>query len=250
MNVYLIRNGKVEDDLYTGVYEYTKQTHSIYQFYIEDLAIEIDLKDEIRKLLNSDKKFHESLKFQSEMLYSITDYNKRSEIEQYSWEDLLSPCEKFRKKKNLSDNDVVIVLTDKGNHENWFTGFDKKGKRNYFVHTELWDYYFDGDLRYPIAYQVVTILLKQSIFPSTHELLNSFHDESRGCFMDFCKNKEEIMLKMRTADICSSCQTKIEQANLPYLQIKYSFDIFESIRKQMLLKERYRITKLPGTILI
>ena len=55
---------------------------------------------------------------------------------------------------------------------------------------------------------------------------------------------------MRTADICTSCQAKIEKAHLPYLQIKYTFDIFESIRKQMLLKERYRITKLPGTILI
>jgi hypothetical protein len=251
MNVHIIRNGSVSDNLYTGVFEYLKQISGPYNFIIQDEPIEIDIQDEIKRLHNSEPGFHIASKvefYKSEKVEVLS--NRRVQIEQYSWEDLLSPCSKYRNKNNVPDKDIVIVLSKKGNHHNWFFGFDKSGIKNYFVHAELWDYYTESDFRYPIAYMTASVLLSQSLFSGPKELLEGYHKDNRGCFMDFCEKKEDVMIKMRTADICMDCQKRIEEYQIPYNQLKYTFDLFENIRKQILLKERYKILKPSSSILV
>ena len=69
------------------------------------------------------------------------------------------------------------------------------------------------------------------------------HYESKGCMMDFCKDKSEVMLKLRTADVCRDCQKLIFNKKIPHLQLRYTFDIMESIRRQLLYKDRYELLK-------
>ena len=87
---------------------------------------------------------------------------------------------KYRKKHDLKKEDIVILLTDIGNHRNWFTGYDESGASNFFVHTQMWDYYIDGDIRYPISYQIAYCCLKMGCFklPSnySHHSINRVGD--------------------------------------------------------------------------
>jgi hypothetical protein len=250
MNVYLIRTGDVDDDLYTGVNEFLKQKLGPFNFYIKDDVQEISISDEVKTLRGKSEKYHKKEEVLYEMMAPKLSYVSERDIVQYSWADLLSPCKAFRKRDSVSDKDVVINLTSHGNYHNWFTGFDEKGAYNYFVTSNVWDYYTDGDCRYPIAYLISSLLLKQYMFDKPKQALDAMHKKSRGCMLDFCEQKHEIMLKMRTADICNDCQTIITNAQVPFLVIRYTLDIMEDIRRQLLMKDRYGMLKSRGTLLV
>ncbi len=68
--------------------------------------------------------------------------------------------------------------------------------------------------------------------------------------MDFCERKEEITLKMRTADICSDCQKHIQKSEVSFQYIRYMLDIMEAIRKQLLFKERYGMLKQSASLFV
>jgi hypothetical protein len=253
VNIHLIRTGNVDDITYTGVYEFLKQTSGPYNFFIQDIPEEIDeLDDDVKIVKIGDEGFHiqEKMKMNMDSEIEAVSYSRIERLEQYSWNDLLAPCKKYRKKHALKTEDIVILLTDIGNHRNWFTGYDESGASNFFVHTQMWDYYIDGDIRYPISYQIATLLLKNGMFQTPKQLFSSFHKKSRGCMMDFCERKEEITLKMRTADICSDCQKHIQKAEVPFQYIRYTLDIMEAIRKQLLFKERYGMLKQSASLFV
>ena len=240
MNIHLIRNEGVEDSLYFGVHEFLQHIPGPYTFLVNEEPEEITITDEVRLLKRSEKKFHEQEYMSPSM--SIPEFSKRVEL--ISWENILGACRTFRKAEKKKKEEPIVMLTDYGNYKNWFSGFDK-GERNYFIHAEEWDSFVDGDPRYPIAYQVVTLLLKQEMFADSDELLKGMHQESIGCVMDFCKNKHEIGLKMRTADICADCQQKIRDRNVPHAQLRYAFDMMEAIRRQLLFRERFTTLRKP-----
>jgi hypothetical protein len=252
VNIHLIRTGNVDDITYTGVYEFLKQTSGPYTFYIQDVPEEIDVLDEVKIVKLGDNSFHfqEKIKMNAESDMQAINYSRIERLEQYSWDDLLAPCKKYRKKHDLKKEEIVILLTDIGNHRNWFTGYDESGASNFFVHTQMWDYYIDGDIRYPISYQIASLLLKNGMFQTPKQLFSSFHKKSRGCMMDFCERKEEITLKMRTADICSDCQKRIQSVNIPFQYIRYTLDIMEAIRKQLLFKERFAMLNQSGSLFV
>jgi hypothetical protein len=251
MNVYLIRTGTVDDDLYTGVYEFLKHKTGPYNFNIADMPFEITVSDEIKILEGGSDDFH-TKKMPVELCKSeYSTYNRKiRDVVQYSWADLLLPCKNYRLQNRLEKSDVIINLTSHGNHHNWFTGFEQSGEFNFFVCTEMWNYYTDGDCRYPIAYLISTILFKKHMFISPLDAVKAMHKVSRGCIMDFCEQKQEIALKMRTADVCTSCQDKIKKNAVPLPILRYTFELLEEIRKQLLAKERYGMLTPKGTLLI
>jgi hypothetical protein len=145
---------------------------------------------------------------------------------------------------------IVILLTEHANHENWFVGYDPNLKGNYFIHTDGWDHFTSGDPRYPICYHIVSTLLKHSMFDNPQEMGNYMHYESKGCMMDFCQNKSEVMLKLRTADVCPDCQDLIRKKSIPHMQLRYTFDVMEDIRRQLLFKDRYDLLRQATPMLI
>jgi len=68
--------------------------------------------------------------------------------------------------------------------------------------------------------------------------------------MDFCEEKREIILKLRTADICPDCLKIIQEKRVPHQLINYTLNLFDSIRKQMLYRERYALLTQPSRLLI
>lgn len=243
MNVHLIRSKKVDNDLYYGVVEYLQHIPGPVNFITDKARREVSINDEVRWMKPKDEEYH----VQKEMRMEATGMMPSRTVEMISWNDLFETCRKYRKTKEIPNEDIIVLLTDYGNHANWFMGYDDKQSNNFFVHVDNWDLYVENDARYPIAYHIVTLLLKVQMFASERELIAHFHRDSRGCIMDFCQDKHAISLKMRTADICRDCHSIIAAHNVPFPLMRYTIQMMEDVRKQLLIRERFSTlrTALP-----
>jgi hypothetical protein len=156
------------------------------------------------------------------------------------WSYFFDLADKFREiKGDLGDDEFVVVLSNKANQLNWFSGADYGGKRNIFVHTDDWEFFSKHeDESYPIAYHVAITIIHHLWFKHANEISgDNIHHNPIGCMNDFCRNKGQVNLKMRTADICPSCIKKILGRDIKLPVIVQVLSILEKIRKGMLFKE-------------
>jgi hypothetical protein len=290
MLVHLIRTKGVSDELYFGCYEFLNHFVGPYNFELSDKPRELTIKDEIRIVKPEDPSYHKKellkkidLSPSMEMLeqerkswrdlFRINNkYRKSKDVivkrRDESFESMVSESRndyKFMPELNsepaaeeLSDfyfpestePYIVILLTEHANHQNWFVGYDPNLRGNYFIHTDGWDHFTSGDPRYPICYHIASTLLKHAMFDNPQEMGNYMHYESKGCIMDFCQNKTEVMLKLRTADVCPDCQIIIREKHIPHMQLRYTFEMMEDIRRQLLFKERYDLLRQPTPLMV
>ncbi|GAA4059726.1 hypothetical protein GCM10022388_28240 [Flavobacterium chungnamense] len=164
-----------------------------------------------------------------------------------TWEQLFAECDNYRKSKALPDEDIVVLLTDLGNELNWFGGVAPSMK-NYFIQTSNWEHFFGNsiDIRFPIAYEIIIWVMRYYMFPDREETLKGVHKKSIGCIMDFCKDKSQIILKMRTADVCESCMNKFIVRDIPTLYSRQFFDILDGIRNSMTFRGRATLLQQPS----
>ncbi len=166
------------------------------------------------------------------------------------WEDIFDRCKVFRKSNDISEFEFVILLTDKGNEFNWFAAPDPKGGRNGFVQTSGLGFYLPGFSRASIVYLIVTHLLRHLMFSDISEMSEGVHQTSVGCMNDFCGNKSELILKIRTADLCSDCVKRLEEKKVHPLLASQVFEIMEATRSEILFRDRYSLLKKPSRMSI
>jgi hypothetical protein len=119
-----------------------------------------------------------------------------------------------------------------------------------FVHTGMWDRFTFPDFRYPVVYLLAAIPLRLSMFDSFSESVKNYHPEPRGCMNDFCKDKKDIQLKLRTGDICPDCRKRIRDRNVDPQLVSQVFRIFEGIRIQMLFRADFDHNPTPSRLVI
>ncbi len=66
-----------------------------------------------------------------------------------------------------------------------------------------------------------------------------------GCIMDYCADKRQVSLKLRTADICADCLDAIRQAGIDPNVVNHVLNILEEIRRNMLFKSRWSFDPKP-----
>lgn len=171
------------------------------------------------------------------------------EVPKLSWDTLFDACIDYRTKHHIPENDHVLILTDFSNIENWFAGIDSTMK-NYFIQTSNWHHYLGNsiDSRFPIAYEIVVWLLRSQMFQNRQEIMDGVHKGSTGCMMDFCENKKEIVLKMRTADICNDCLKVIQNREVDRPFARQILDSMDGIRQHMMFRERSEFLNSPSKI--
>ena len=155
-------------------------------------------------------------------------------VTKISWDSIFGHCKEARDNYNIPAGEPVVLLTNYANEYNWFQGADPTGRLNLFVQTSMWDLFVEGNLLYPVVYQLATIPLKMLMYDDFAQRTQMAHQTPRSCINDFCINKEEITLKLRSADICPGCREIIRQKQIDPLITAQTFSILEGIRKQFI----------------
>ncbi|MFM7682503.1 MAG: hypothetical protein ACKO7P_07130 [Bacteroidota bacterium] len=156
-----------------------------------------------------------------------------------TWEQLFNVCNKYRKENFISNDDYVILLNDIPNEKNWFASTDHSMK-NMFIQTNDWDWYFGSgtDDRFPISYEIAAWLLRSLMFRSPIEVYENVHKNPRGCMMDFCEDKTQIILKMRTGDLCMDCMKTMEKRDINRNYARQLFQIMDGLRENIMFRQR------------
>jgi hypothetical protein len=155
------------------------------------------------------------------------------------WETAFSKLDKLRQEGEVGDQTFLSLLTCSSNEKNWFAVESDKQLRNSFVHV--------GDFSWMTS-------APDSII-STHYLLKAVfnclvteagvpwqrlvHKKIRGCFYDFCEEKIELNLKLRTADICGDCMEAFHEIGIPDSLIQQTVEIMEASRRSALNTGKY-----------
>ena len=116
-------------------------------------------------------------------------------------------CSNFRKKKKLSPDDLLIVLTEQRNEANWF-GFIDTDLKNVFVCESNWTGYFKYNIQsyLPISHEILCWVVRSELFEDQKELIHNIHQQDKGCVMDLNRNKANISNKMKSMELCTDCE--------------------------------------------
>ena len=253
MNLHLLRSPELSEETYRNVLQLLQNFRGPIHF----IACEEEI---IEDKLNTDERLwtdRESFEHLKKVKFSLSKNSLlKSKIIQFpykekvkSWKQLFGECDMYRKTKEISQNDLVVLLTDIGNEPNWFGGVSPNMK-NYFTQTSNWEHFFGNtiDIRFPIAYEVIIWAMRYFMFEDNKAIINGVHKEPIGCIMDFCEDKSQIIIKMRTADVCESCMAKFMERDIPKLYIQQFFDILDGIRNSMTFRGRSILLRQPSRL--
>jgi hypothetical protein len=123
---------------------------------------------------------------------------------------------------------------------------------NYFVQVTEWELFFGTEIEvsFLLCYHVLAWLLKRKLFSSEDEVMAAVHTKAKGCMMDFCQDKRDITLKIRTADVCPECLNIIKSEDVPFNFLNQVFSLWEEIRKNIVFRERAEFLNKMGRIII
>ena len=235
MKVHIIKSPELSSELFTKTVELLNAIQGSISFsFNKDSVLNFD-KDEMLEHTFKDADDFEKLKF-SKSESKISFPHSRS---QATWPTLFGKCASYRQQQRIPKDEFVILLTDIANDKNWFASLDEQMSYNGFIHTAEWSHYIDCPAQFPIAYEVIALLLQKFMFSGIQELRTSVHNTPIGCVNDMCFQKKEIILKLRTADICRSCMERIKDL-LPAPVIHHALQIMESLRVKMLYAQNFR----------
>ena len=200
------------------------------------------------EFLNKIQQIKESNKYIEEIRELEFKESEKSE-KVTNWEILFNKCNDYRKINSIDNQEFVFLLTEIPNSKNWFSNIDEKLPQNGFIHTKDWDYYINCNPAFPIAYEVIALFLQKHFFTNYHDIDEYTHNSPIGCINDMCTEKREIILKLRTADICSDCMSILKQ-KLPFAIIHHALGILESLRRKMLFSQNFMQTSPLSRLLI
>jgi len=231
MNVHIIRDEHCPLAVYQNVFEKLSKSAGVIRFIksMDDNLVADDTDD-------------------------MFDEREREPINKYhflSFSQLYDICENYRKKHNIDKNDHVFLLSGANNYQNWFSNMDHE-RNNYFVQVTEWELFFGTEIEvsFLLCYQVMAWLLKRNMFSSEKEVMGAVHHKPIGCMMDFCEEKKDITLKIRTADLCPKCLNIIKSKDVPLNFLNQVFSLWEEIRKNIAFRERAEFLNKMGRMII
>lgn len=239
MKVHLIKTPEYKTIDFTNVVEFLTSFNGPIEFCKSEFKFDESLFPFLQK-------FYPDFKFRYESDIQKIDYDPERSYP-LSWKELFSLCQYFRVKKSIPDYDFVVLLTVRRNTLNWFSA---QIGQDVFVHTGDWDYYTNSNPKYPIAYQIIENIMESLMKIDVDNPNENAHIHPRGCMNDFCQNKSQVMLKLRTADICTECMEKIYNEKIDERIISQVDEIFEGIRQELLFKLKFKTPLEPVQIIV
>ena len=244
MNVHLLRSSEVSELFIEQVYSILSSFTGPVNYIPEDKKLRWqDI--ELEELDWEDEEYFKK----KQVEYHVSDLLMSPEREfVVKWDDIFSKTSEYRKNNSIPDDEYIVILTDHANEHNWFSAGAPSGAMDFFVHTGMWENFLDCDPRFPVVYQVNSLPLKMAMYDSYSRLAENAHRDARGCINDLCMDKREIVMKMRTGDICQDCVERIVSRKVDPALVSQTLQVMDSVRSHMLFRERYKITRQPSRL--
>ncbi len=150
----------------------------------------------------------------------------------------------------ISENDFVVLITPIRNNDRWFSAVNNG--RNLFIHSESFIQNTDRDEEFGIAYNILVNIFQSLVGVNydTLEISSIVHKKSIGCINDYCKNKSDIILKLRTGYICDSCLDKAINENVSPQLLLHIHSLLQSIREEFMNLKRIKVRLTLDNIVI
>ena len=252
MKVHLIKDGDLGTETFSevidllqaisGPTEFTCNIHNVINFEVLEL-----LEKKVSNVKAFEKSISAHLAYPSKSQIVMNEKESRP-LKSFTfpfsrkttkWSTIFDKCNSYRTKNIISNNEFVILLTEVSNSNNWFASLDEKMPFNGFIHTADWNHFIKCLDSFPIAFEVIALILQKHMFHDYNELRTSVHLDPIGCINDMCIEKKDIKLKMRTADICQDCMKKLH-GKLSFAEIHQALSIMESLRVKMLFSQNFK----------
>ena len=195
------------------------------------------------KSLDYEEVENESQEYEEDAeLFKLTLEDNSPQIKE-DFDRFFDQCENYRKEQSIPENELVILLTNEKNKNNFF-GYPSKSMKNVFIQTSNWkDVLGEGlDDVFPIVYEISAWTLRFLLFKSEGEMKTKISPKPVGCVMDMCKEKGDFSFKIRTGDISPDVMKLIQKKNINPSYMNQLISIFEKVRKGVLFRERVGIT--------
>lgn len=241
MTIHLIKSAELSIEVFTAVYDLLTAVDGAITIKCDPASV-IDFSQEeiFRRFYDDEDAFS---KMTEPPLYSMINLESRKSFPTYvktaSWSTFFNKCQTYRTTRMIPEQHMVLILSEIGNKYNWFATLDKESPNNGFVHTADWDMFLSCPKQFPIAYEVIALLLHRYSFDAQKPVTEQAHARAIGCVSDLCMEKKDIILKMRTADICGDCMTKLK-AQMPMQDIIHALGIMDSLRVKMLYAQNFK----------
>ena len=261
MKVHLIKDSEVGKDVFSEVVDLLQSINGPIEF-LYDITNTIDFtEDDVEdSQILQQKRFEKAndpvanysrrVEYASELEFEFRPFRNFTFPlfrKTTKWTTIFKKCTVYRKKNRIPDNEFVILLTEVSNTNNWFASLDERMPFNGFIHTSDWNHFIKCQDSFPIAYEVIALVLQKHMFNDYNEAKNSLHVKPIGCLNDLCLEKKDIILKLRTADVCQECMNKLKD-KLSIAELQHALNIMESLRVKMLfsqnLKQNIILSKL------
>lgn len=250
MKVHLIKDSEVGKDVFSEVVDLLQSIDGPIEFFYDTKnTIDFTEDDVVESIVLQKKSFEKSIP-PEERIYANMRPSRSIEFEfrpfrnftfplfrkTTKWSTIFNKCKDYRTRNSIPNNEFVILLTEVSNTNNWFASLDEKMPFNGFIHTADWNHFIKCQDSFPIAYEVIALVLQKHMFNDYNEARTSVHVESVGCVNDLCLEKKNIIIKLRTADICQGCMDKLK-GKLSIAEIQHVLNIMESLRVKMLFSQ-------------
>jgi hypothetical protein len=241
MTIHLIKSAELSAEVFTAVYDLLTAVDGTITIKCDPASVIDFSQEEIFSRFYEDEEAFS--KMTESPLYGMIRSDSRRSFPIYvktvSWSTLFNKCETYRNNNSIPENEMVLMLTEVGNKYNWFATLDKSNPNNGFVNTADWDMFLSCPKQFPIAYEVIALLLHRFSFDSQRPITEQAHARAIGCVSDLCMEKKDIILKMRTADVCGECMTKLKE-RMPMQDIIHALGIMDSLRVKMLYAQNFK----------
>ena len=166
-------------------------------------------------------------------------------------EEMFTILDRIRKQSDLPEGAILVLLTRTRHDGNWFSIGETN---NHYIHADDWKLFTDTSFELPVTFLLASNTIMRGMYDSMEELAYRMHKTARGCIMDQCAEKQDISLKMRTADACPECmariKSRIRDGKLDANVVIDCFRMMDKVRRDLMYRRRWRLDPEPGRLTI
>ncbi len=256
MKIHLIKTDDVSNDLFERILDLLESKPGGFEFHYPKFEpVSLDDIETRPEIINDKDEFSEKKKrkefepFIIESNMSIREIEFPHERKTATWAELFRIAQRHRAKNRIPTDEMVIVLTNIANESNWFATLNPEFNHDGFVHCENWHFFIQCPDEFPIAYEILALGITRNMYSLHKDAFKLVHQHPIGCINDFCANKRDIILKLRTGDICPTCLDNLYE-RIPMTEINHGLDMIARLRERMLYAQNFRQNKPVSPLLI